>query len=68
MLQQNEENEDRLRDSLSHANREREELLERLSYFQNKVKHQQEEVRYVYTIIKPQNTFNIIIQSISNQV
>ena len=42
---QYEENEDRLRDSLSHANREREELIERLSYFQNKVKSQQEDIR-----------------------
>ena len=42
---QYEDNEDDLRDSLSTANREREELIERLSWFQNKVKGQQEEVR-----------------------
>ena len=45
---QYEDNEDHLRDSLSTANREREELIERLSWYQNKVKGQQEEVRLVY--------------------
>ena len=40
-----ETSEDDLRDSLSIANREREELIERLSWYQNKVKGQQEEVR-----------------------
>ena len=42
---QYEENEDYLRDSLTHANREREELIDRLSWFQSKVKSQQVEIR-----------------------
>jgi len=38
--------EDDLRDSLTHANREREELLERLAYFQGKTKSQQDDIRW----------------------
>lgn len=41
-----EENEDYLRDSLSHGNREREELLEKLSLLQSKVRNQHDDIRY----------------------
>lgn len=51
VLIQYEETEDHLRDGLSHANREREELIERLSYFQGKVKSQQEDIRSVAAVI-----------------
>ena len=44
---QMEETEDYLRDSLSQANQEREDLLERISVQQTKLKGQQEEIRYL---------------------
>ncbi|XP_052220166.1 coiled-coil domain-containing protein 18-like isoform X2 [Dreissena polymorpha] len=44
-LKKYEGTEDDLRDSLTHANREREELLDRVQYYQSKVKSQQEEIR-----------------------
>jgi hypothetical protein len=43
-----EENEDYLRDSLSHGNREREELLEKLSILQSKMKNQQADIRLLF--------------------
>lgn len=43
-----EENEDYLRDSLAHGNREREELLERISVLQSKLTSQQDELWYGY--------------------
>lgn len=42
-----EENEDYLRDSLAHGNREREELLEKLSLLQSKVRNQHDDIRYI---------------------
>lgn len=41
-----ENNEDYLRDSLGEANQEREDLLERISLLQAKLKSQNEEIRY----------------------
>ena len=55
-----EETEDHLRDSLSHANREREELIDRLSYFQNKVKSQQEDIR---SVLYPRGNNSLLFSS-----
>ena len=46
-----EESEDYLRDTLAHGNTEREELLQRLSLLQSKVKSQQEDIRYVFLVV-----------------